>query len=75
MIDKNLLDRAWEISQEYRKITPAFIVRKLKVNFDVAEVICQKIWLRRNREGREAARMFLDSLVCDSVCDCLDRGI
>lgn len=75
MIEQSLLDRAWDISLEYRKITPAFMVRKLKINFDTAHVVCQKIWLRRNREAKEETKRFLESLVCDSVCECLDRGI
>lgn len=67
MIDQTLAERAWEISQGYRKITPAFMVRKLKINFDTAHVVCQTIWLRRNREAREEARLFLESIVCDRV--------
>lgn len=62
MIDQTLSERAWEISKGCRKITPAFMVRKLKINFDTATVICQKIWLRRNREAREDARIFLESV-------------
>lgn len=62
MIEQTLAERAWEISKGYRKITAPLLVRKLKINFDTANVICQKIWLRRNREAREDARLFLESM-------------
>lgn len=47
------VESAWKILHEFKRITPALIMRKLHVNGETANKICQKVWLRQNREARK----------------------
>lgn len=56
MIDKKLMSNCVKCFKEHGVITPAFIVRKFKTNFQIAIEICDKIKKRFPnlwREGRE----------------------
>lgn len=53
----NYVQKAWEIQSECRRrISPIFLMRKLKINYDFAFKICCKIRLRMHLEARAMAK-------------------
>jgi len=55
---EQFIEQAYEISKEMRKITPCFIMKKFHINFEIAEKICQAVWLRNHLEAREMMKEF-----------------
>lgn len=55
---ENYLEQAYELSNIYRKISSFLLMRKLKINNDLAVKICNKVALRRHLEARKLAKEF-----------------
>ena len=45
-----------EYFKEYRKTTPALIMRKFQVSAEFANKICYSIWLTQHLEARKLAK-------------------
>lgn len=54
--------KAWNLLKDFRRITPALLMRRFKIKGEFASKICQKIWLRQHAEARMAASKIYDSL-------------
>lgn len=50
------MEKAYELSQVHRRISPAMLVRKFEINHAMASKICNKVSLRRHLEARKLAR-------------------
>lgn len=45
--------KSWDLLGEFTRITPHIIMRRFKLTMDFAKILCQKIWVRQNKEARE----------------------
>jgi len=52
MLEKDLEERAYSLLQKFKRITPALLVRKLKITMQMANKICHIVWLRMHKEAR-----------------------
>lgn len=59
------IEKAWELLNEFKRITPILVARKFKLEMKFAQKVCEQVWLRQNREAREAA-MELENYGFDS---------
>jgi hypothetical protein len=59
MIDE-LIEQAWQILNISQRVTPPLLMRKLKIDGDMAGKICSIVWLRQHLEARQLAKEFLE---------------
>jgi len=52
---EDILEKAYELSKKQRRLSPVFLMRKLKITFKCSQKICHIIWLRIYKEARETA--------------------
>ncbi len=50
---ENIEEESFKLFSKFRKITPIFLMRKFKITYDFAEIICIKIALRQHFEIRK----------------------
>jgi hypothetical protein len=53
-MEEELERQAYELYKQ-RRITTPFLMRKLKISWDMAQRICNKIWIRSYREAKALA--------------------
>lgn len=51
-----ITNKAYELTQIHRRITPALLMRVMQINGDMAYKMCLKIWLRQHVEARKYVR-------------------
>lgn len=53
---ENFEDKAYQMLDEFRSISPALLMRRFQINFDSANRICMNVWKRQHLEARELAK-------------------
>lgn len=62
-MEENLISQVFEISKHCKKISPFFLMRKFKINYECAVKICNKISLRNHLEAKELAKKWNENIV------------
>jgi hypothetical protein len=52
-MNENLEEEAFKLMNAFRKITPILLMRKFKLNAEMANKLCDKISLRQHLEMRK----------------------
>lgn len=55
-MNENIEDQAFELLKTLRKVTPTLLMYKLKISYDMAKKLCDKISLRQHVEMRRYVR-------------------
>lgn len=55
-MENELENKIFEFCSNLKKISPFLLMRKFKLNYDTANKICSKIWLKNHLEARNLAR-------------------
>lgn len=56
--ENQMIDRIYNETYNLSRISPIFISKKYGLNDEIAQKICQRIWLRNHNEARELAKAF-----------------
>jgi hypothetical protein len=59
-MNENIEEEAYKLMSVFRRITPIFLMRKFKLNADMANKICDKIALRKHLEMRKFVKESTD---------------
>jgi|GEM_PF-5197281 len=52
-MNENLEEEAFKLLSVFRRISPIFLMRRFKINFEMAEKICSRIALRQHLDIRK----------------------
>jgi hypothetical protein len=55
-MENELENKIFEFCANLMKISPLMLMRKFKLNYDAANKICRKIWLKNHIEARKLSR-------------------
>jgi len=59
-MNENLEKEAFKLLSVFRKITPVFLMRRFKLNYDMANKICSRVALRQHLEIRKFVKELRD---------------
>ena len=54
-LDK-MVDICYDMLEEYTRISVILVMKKLRINEEMAKKICCKVWLRQHLNGKKLAR-------------------
>lgn len=59
---KTIEEDAFKFSETMRKISPAVLMRKFHLNFEMAKNVYHRVLLKQHIEGRRLANEYLDRI-------------
>lgn len=60
MMFENIEEEAYKLLNEFKRVTPALLMRRFKLNCDFAQKLCEKIIRRQNLEARNLAKRIVN---------------
>jgi|FreactTroBogLake_1042271.scaffolds.fasta_scaffold34893_2 predicted protein tyrosine phosphatase len=58
---EEMIEQAYQMLNEYPKVTPLLVMRRLGINADMANAVCARVWLRQHLEARKLAKEIIGS--------------